>query len=48
MHVIVTVPGSGDVTAGVGNEDCIKPLPWKRGGGSHGGWLRNSQILEQE
>jgi spermidine/putrescine ABC transporter ATP-binding subunit len=50
MHVIVTVPGSGDVTVAVRNEgQLIKPLPWKKGEPAAVAWLpEDCQILEQE
>jgi spermidine/putrescine transport system ATP-binding protein len=50
MHVIVTVPGCGDVTVAVRNEgQLIKPLPWKRGDWAAVAWLpEDCQILEDE
>jgi ABC-type Fe3+/spermidine/putrescine transport system ATPase subunit len=50
MHVIVTVPGAGDVTVAVRNEgQLIKPLPWKRGDAAAVAWLpEDCQILEEE
>ena len=50
MHVIVTVPGSGDVTVALRNEgQLIKPLLWKRGDAAAVAWLpEDCQILEQE
>ena len=50
MHVIVTVPGSGDVTVALRNEgQLIKPLAWKRGDAAAVAWLpEDCQILEQE
>jgi spermidine/putrescine ABC transporter ATP-binding subunit len=50
MHVIVTVPGSGDVTVAVRNEgQLIKPLPWKKGQPASVAWLpEDCQILEIE
>jgi spermidine/putrescine transport system ATP-binding protein len=50
MHVIVTVPGSGDVTVALRNEgQLIKPLLWKRGDTAAVAWLpEDCQILEQE
>jgi spermidine/putrescine ABC transporter ATP-binding subunit len=50
MHVIVTVPGAGDVTVAVRNEgQLIKPLPWKRGDTAAVAWLpEDCQILEDE
>ena len=50
MHVIVTVPGSGDVTVAVRNEgQLIKPLGWKRGEPAAVAWLpEDCQVLEQE
>ena len=49
MHVIVTVPGSDDVTVAVRNEgQLIKPLPWKRGDVAAVAWLpEDCQILEE-
>jgi spermidine/putrescine transport system ATP-binding protein len=50
MHVVVTVPGAGDVTVAVRNEgQLIKPLPWKRGDAAAIAWLpEDCQILEDE
>jgi spermidine/putrescine transport system ATP-binding protein len=50
MHVIVTVPGSGDVTVAVRNEgQLIKPLGWKQGDPAAVAWLpEDCQVLEQE
>jgi spermidine/putrescine ABC transporter ATP-binding subunit len=50
MHVIVTIPGAGDVTVAVRNEgQLIKPLPWKRGDAAAVAWLpEDCQILEEE
>ena len=50
MHVIVTVPGVGDVTVAVRNEgQLIKPLLWKRGDTAVVAWLpEDCQILEDE
>jgi spermidine/putrescine transport system ATP-binding protein len=50
MHVIVTVPGAGDVTVAVRNEgQLIKPLQWKRGDPAAVAWLpEDCQILEEE
>ena len=50
MHVIVTVPGSDDVTVAVRNEgQLIKPLRWKRGDSAAVAWLpEDCQILEDE
>jgi spermidine/putrescine ABC transporter ATP-binding subunit len=50
MHVIVTVPGSGDVTVAVRNEgQLIKPLLWKRGDPVAVAWLpEDCQVLEEE
>ena len=50
MHVIVTVPGAGDVTVAVRNEgQLIKPLPWKRGDTAAVAWLpEDCQILEED
>jgi spermidine/putrescine ABC transporter ATP-binding subunit len=49
MHVIVTVPGVGDVTVAVRNEgQLIKPLAWKRGEAAAVAWLpEDCQILEE-
>ena len=50
MHVIVTVPGSGDVTVAVRNEgQLIKPLTWKKGDTAAVAWLpEDCQILEED
>jgi spermidine/putrescine ABC transporter ATP-binding subunit len=50
MHVIVTVPGAGDVTVALRNEgQLIKPLAWKRGDAAAVAWLpEDCQILEEE
>jgi spermidine/putrescine transport system ATP-binding protein len=50
MHVIVTVPGVGDVTVAVRNEgQLIKPLAWKKGDTAAVAWLpEDCQILEEE
>jgi ABC-type Fe3+/spermidine/putrescine transport system ATPase subunit len=50
MHVIVTVPGTGDVIVAVRNEgQLIKPLAWKRGDSAAVAWLpEDCQILEEE
>ena len=50
MHVIVAVPGAGDVTVAVRNEgQLIKPLLWKRGDAAAVAWLpEDCQILEEE
>ena len=50
MHVIVTVPGTGDVTVALRNEgQLIKPLLWKRGDTAAVAWLpEDCQILEAE
>jgi spermidine/putrescine transport system ATP-binding protein len=50
MHVIVTVPGSDDVTVALRNEgQLIKPLLWKRGDAAAVAWLpEDCQILEDE
>jgi spermidine/putrescine transport system ATP-binding protein len=50
MHVIVTVPGTGDVTVALRNEgQLIKPLSWKRGDTAAVAWLpEDCQILEDE
>jgi len=50
MHVIVTIPGAGDVTVALRNEgQLIKPLLWKRGDAAAVAWLpEDCQILEEE
>jgi spermidine/putrescine transport system ATP-binding protein len=50
MHVIVTVPGAGDVTVALRSEgQLIKPLQWKRGDAAAVAWLpEDCQILEEE
>jgi spermidine/putrescine transport system ATP-binding protein len=50
MHVIVTLPGTGDVTVAVRNEgQLIKPLLWKRGDPAAVAWLpEDCQVLEEE
>ena len=50
MHVIVSVPGAGDVTVALRNEgQLIKPLLWKRGDAAAVAWLpEDCQILEEE
>jgi spermidine/putrescine transport system ATP-binding protein len=50
MHVIVTVPGAGDITVALRNEgQLIKPLQWKRGDSAAVAWLpEDCQILEAE
>jgi spermidine/putrescine ABC transporter ATP-binding subunit len=50
LHVIVTVPGSGDVTVALRNEgQLIKPLVWKKGDTAAVAWLpEDCQILEEE
>jgi len=50
MHVIVGIPGSGDVTVAVRNEgQLIKPLLWKRGDSAAVAWLpEDCQVLEEE
>jgi len=50
MHVIVGIPGSGDVTVAVRNEgQLIKPLLWRRGDSAAVAWLpEDCQILEEE
>lgn len=49
MHVIIGVPGSGNVTVAVRNEgQLIKPLPWKRGDRAAVAWLpEDCQVLEE-
>jgi spermidine/putrescine transport system ATP-binding protein len=49
LHVIVTVPGSDDVTVALRNEgQLIKPLMWKRGDAAAIAWLpEDCQILEE-
>jgi spermidine/putrescine transport system ATP-binding protein len=50
LHVIVTVPGSGDVTVALRNEgQLIKPVAWKKGDTAAVAWLpEDCQILEEE
>jgi spermidine/putrescine ABC transporter ATP-binding subunit len=50
MHVIVTVPGAGDVTVALRNEgQLIKPLQWKKGDAAAVTWMpEDCQILEEE
>jgi spermidine/putrescine transport system ATP-binding protein len=50
MHVIVTVPSSGDVTVAVRNEgQLIKPLAWKKGDAAAVAWLpEDCQIMEED
>jgi spermidine/putrescine ABC transporter ATP-binding subunit len=50
LHVIVTVPGNGDVTVALRNEgQLIKPLTWKKGDTAAVAWLpEDCQILEEE
>ncbi|MGI8819237.1 MAG: ABC transporter ATP-binding protein [Gemmatimonadales bacterium] len=50
MHVIVTVPQTGDVTVALRNEgQLIKPLVWKRGDAAAVAWLpEDCQILEED
>jgi spermidine/putrescine transport system ATP-binding protein len=50
MHVIVTVPGAGDVTVAVRNEgQLIKPLAWKKGDAAAVAWLpEDCQIMEED
>jgi spermidine/putrescine transport system ATP-binding protein len=50
MHVIVTIPGSGDVTVAVRNEGQLsKPLGWKQGDPAAVAWRpEDCQVLEQE
>ncbi|HWN18631.1 MAG TPA: ABC transporter ATP-binding protein [Gemmatimonadales bacterium] len=50
MHVIVAVPGAGDVTVALRNEgQLIKPLAWKRGEAAAVAWLpEDCQILEED
>jgi spermidine/putrescine transport system ATP-binding protein len=50
LHVIVTIPGAGDVTVALRNEgQLIKPLLWKRGDPAAVAWLpEDCQILEEE
>ena len=49
VHVIVAVPGSGDVTVAVRNQGQLtRPLPWKAGESAAVTWLpEDCQILEQ-
>ena len=48
MHVVVAVPGVGDITVAVRNEgQLMKPLNWKRGETAAVAWLpEDCQILE--
>jgi spermidine/putrescine ABC transporter ATP-binding subunit len=48
IHLVVGVPGCGDVTVAVRNEGQLsKPLPWKRGDSAVVAWLpEDCQILE--
>jgi hypothetical protein len=48
--VIITVPGTGDVTVAVRNEgQLIKPLLWKRGDAAAVAWRpEDCQVLEEE
>jgi spermidine/putrescine transport system ATP-binding protein len=50
MHVIVAVPGTGDVTVALRNEgQLIKPLRWKRGDAAAVAWLpEDCRILEEK
>ncbi len=50
MHVIVTIPGSGDVTVALRNEGQLsKPLQWKKGDTAAVAWLpEDCQILEDD
>ena len=50
MHVIVNVPGTGDVTVALRNEgQLIKPLQWQKGEAAAVAWLpEDCQILEEE
>ena len=50
MHVIVSVPGAGDVTVALRNEgQLIKPLQWKKGDTAAVAWLpEDCQILEED
>jgi spermidine/putrescine transport system ATP-binding protein len=49
LHVIVMIPGSGDVTVALRNEgQLIKPLMWKRGDAAAVAWLpEDCQLLEE-
>ncbi len=48
IHVVVAVPGAGDVRVAVRNEgQLIKPLPWRRGDAAAVAWLpEDCQVLE--
>jgi spermidine/putrescine transport system ATP-binding protein len=50
MHVIVSVPGTGDVTVALRNEgQLIKPLQWQKGDAAAVAWRpEDCQILEEE
>ncbi len=50
IHVIVSVPGTGDVRVALRNEgQLIKPLQWKRGDAAAVAWLpEDCQILEED
>jgi spermidine/putrescine transport system ATP-binding protein len=50
IHVIVTIPGSGDVTVALRNEgQLIRPLQWKKGDTAAVAWLpEDCQILEDD
>ena len=50
VHVIVAVPGTGDVTVAVRNQGQLtRPLAWKPGESAAVTWLpEDCQILEQE
>ena len=50
MHVIVTLPETGDVTVALRNEgQLIKPLSWKRGDPAAVAWLpEDCQVLEND
>jgi spermidine/putrescine transport system ATP-binding protein len=50
LHVIVTVPASGDVTVALRNEgQLMKPLAWKKGDTVAVAWLpEDCQVLEEE
>jgi ABC-type Fe3+/spermidine/putrescine transport system ATPase subunit len=50
LHVIVGVPGSGDVTVALRNEGQLnKPLQWKKGDAAAVAWRpEDCQILEED
>jgi spermidine/putrescine transport system ATP-binding protein len=50
VHLIVTVPGAGDVTVAIRNDGQLtKPVMWKPGDAAAVGWLpERGKILEEE